>query len=273
MDERLIIRETRIPQLRRSRTVRIYLPPDYFSNQERRYPVLYMQDGQNLFEPSVLSGYSWQVDKTLDDLFNMGSDKYGFIVVGIDSNTEGTKRLDEYCPWQCRIYETPDDPWNYVLVDGEGDDYSAYIVDTLKPAIDEEFRTLSDREHTLVAGSSMGGLISLYMGLKYNGIFSKVGAFSTALLFAYDEMADFISRVEIENPLRVWMYVGGNEVTDPDRPDEARGFLNTNISISKLLQEKLGPENATLTVDPLATHSEEYWRVYFRKFIKWAAQA
>jgi hypothetical protein len=99
-----------------------------------------------------------------------------------------------------------------------------------------------------------------------------VGAFSTALLFAYDEMVDFIGKVEIENPVKVWMYVGGNEVTDPDRPDEAKGFLNTNTRISKILQQKLGSENVSITVDPSATHSEEYWRIYFKEFIKWAAQ-
>jgi len=148
MPERLMTIRAHMPQLNRDRNVRIYLPPDYFVNLSRRYPVLYMHDG----------------NQTLDRLFELDPQRYAFIVVGIDSSTVGTRRLDEYCPWQCRIYETPENPWNYTLVDGEGDKYSEFIVETLKPVIDSEFRTLPDTEHTMIAGSSLGGLISLYMG-------------------------------------------------------------------------------------------------------------
>jgi len=186
MSERLMTIRMHIPQLKRDRNVRIYLPPDYFTNTNRRYPVIYMQDGQNLFEPSPLSGFSWEVDKTLDRLFEIDLQRYAFIVVGIDSNTVGVKRLDEYCPWQCRIYETPENPWNYTLVDGEGDKYSEFIVETLKPVIDSEFKTLPDTEHTMI-------------GLKHNNVFSTVGAFSTALLFTYDRMVEFISRLDLQN--------------------------------------------------------------------------
>jgi len=144
MPERLMTIRVHMPQLNRDRNVRIYLPPDYFANLSRRYPVLYMHDGQNLFEPSKLSGFSWEVNQTLDRLFELDPQRYAFIVVGIDSSTVGTRRLDEYCPWQCRIYETPENPWNDTLVDGEGDKYSEFIVETLKPVIDSEFMTLPD---------------------------------------------------------------------------------------------------------------------------------
>ena len=272
MSERLMTIRMHMPPLKRDRNVRIYLPPDYFTNANRRYPVIYMQDGQNLFEPSPLSGFSWEVDKTLDRLFEMDPQKYAFIVVGIDSNTVGVKRLDEYCPWQCRIYETPEDPWRYMLVGGEGDPYTTFVAHTLKPLIDSEFRTLPERNHTLVAGSSMGGLISLYMGLKCNNVFSKIGAFSTALIFAYDRMVEFINKLELDNKVKVWLYVGGKEVSDPQRPEEALGFLSTNTKLCDVLQKKLGQENVTFVVDQDATHSEEYWRTYFGKFIKWAAR-
>ena len=273
MPERLMTIRVHMPQLKRDRNVRIYLPPDYFANLGRRYPVLYMHDGQNLFEPSKLSGFSWEVNQTLDRLFKLDPQRYAFIVVGIDSSTVGTRRLDEYCPWQCRIYETPENPWNYTLVDGEGDKYSEFILETLKPVIDSEFRTLPDTEHTMIAGSSLGGLISLYMGLKHNNVFSTVGAFSTALLFTCDRMVEFISRLDLQSKVKVWLYVGGNEITDPQRPEEALAFLSTNTKLCEVLQKKLGRENVTFVVDKDATHSEEYWRIYFEKFIKWVARS
>jgi len=119
----------------------------------------------------------------------------------------------------------------------------------------------------------LGGLISLYMVLKYNNVFSTVGAFSTALLFTYDRMVEFISRLDLQSKVKVWLYVGGNEITDPQRPEEALAFLSTNTKLCEVLQKKLGRENVTFVVDKDATHSEEYWRIYFEKFIKWAARS
>jgi len=85
-------------------------------------------------------------------------------------------------------------------------------------------------------------------------------------------MVEFISRLDLQSKVKVWLYVGGNEITDPQRPEEALAFLSTNTKLCEVLQKKLGRENVTFVVDKDATHSEEYWRIYFEKFIKWAAR-
>jgi len=151
MPERLMTTRVHMPQLNRDRNVRIYLPPDYFANLGRRYPVLYMHDGQNLFEPSKLSGFSWEVNRTLDRLFELDPQRYAFIVVGIDSSTVGTRRLDEYCPWQCRIYETPENPWNYTLVDGEDDKAKTTIkVEIDNPSFFDIIRDFQSRAYDFI---------------------------------------------------------------------------------------------------------------------------
>ncbi|MEO6039149.1 MAG: alpha/beta hydrolase-fold protein, partial [Saprospiraceae bacterium] len=115
-----------IPQLNRSRRIWLYLPPDYASTT-KKYPVLYMQDAQNLFDASTSFSGEWEVDESLNDLHAQGD--YGCIVVGIDNG--GSHRLDEYSPWVNPDYGG-----------GEGDEYLEFMVNTLKPYIDANYRTL-----------------------------------------------------------------------------------------------------------------------------------
>ena len=145
-----------IPQLKRKRRIWIYLPPSY-TNSSKKYPVLYAQDGQNLFDASTAYADEWHLDETLDSLF---ADKQNpeIIVVGIDNGEK--HRMQEYAPWSHPKYG-----------DGEGNVYIDFIVNYLKPFIDQNYRTLSDRENTGILGSSMGGLISFYAALKIPGSF------------------------------------------------------------------------------------------------------
>jgi len=133
------------PELENRRAILVYLPPDYDSSQQR-YPVIYMHDGQNLFDQATSYTDEWQVDETMEALSRGG---YPAIVVGIPNM--GEQRIDEYSPF--------DDPAHGV---GQGHAYLAFIVETLKPLIDQQFRTLPDRLHTGIMGASMGGLISLH---------------------------------------------------------------------------------------------------------------
>ncbi|HEX8832202.1 MAG TPA: alpha/beta hydrolase-fold protein, partial [Longimicrobium sp.] len=157
-----------IPQLHRTRRVWVYLPPDYASSS-KRYPVLYMHDGQNVFDDSTSGFGEWGVDETLDSLFATGDP--GVIVVAVDHG--GAKRLDEYSPFI-----------NPRHGGGEGDAYVDFLAQTLKPLIDRRYRTRPDRLNTGVAGSSMGGLISLYAALKYPDVFGRAGIFSPSLWFS-----------------------------------------------------------------------------------------
>lgn len=139
-----------MPHLNRKRRIWIYLPPDYESSQ-KKYPVIYMHDGQNLFDNKTSFSGEWGVDETLNQLFEQGD--YGAIVVGIDNG--GNKRLDEYSPWKNPMYGG-----------GDGDEYIDFIKYSLKPCIDQHFRTQTDPQNTCLWGSSMGGLISAYGVIK-----------------------------------------------------------------------------------------------------------
>jgi len=157
-----------MPQLNRKRKIWLYLPPDYQTSL-KKYPVIYMHDGQNLFDKSTSFSGEWQVDETLNHLYKEKGIEV--IVVGIDNG--GEKRLEEYSPWINSKYGG-----------GEGNAYVDFLVQTLKPYIDNHYRTLSDQQNTAIIGSSMGGLISFYATLKYPDIFGKSGIYSTSFWFS-----------------------------------------------------------------------------------------
>lgn len=152
------------PQLGNRRSVWLYLPRDY-ATSGRRYPVIYMHDGQNLFDEATSFAGEWQVDETLERL---ASDGPSAIVVGVANG--GATRMNEYNPFYHRRFGP-----------GAGDLYLAFLSQTVKPAIDREWRTLPDPAHTFIAGSSMGGLISLYAILRYPHVFGGAGVFSPSL--------------------------------------------------------------------------------------------
>ena len=162
--ELIIIDEFFIPQLNRTRTLRIFLPARYHQ-AEHAYPVLYMHDGQNVFEKSTATyGMCWDAQTTLDEMQRLGK-LSGLIVVAIDSSHEldGMERYNEYSPWRANQEIKELGVGDELLkFGGEGDEYMAFICHTLKPYIDQTYRTKPNREFTYLAGSSMGGLISLY---------------------------------------------------------------------------------------------------------------
>jgi len=155
------------PQLGNSRDIYVHLPPDY-DEGDARYPVIYMHDGQNLFDEAMSYAGEWHVDETMERLGRAGRPA---IIVGIPNMAE--RRLDEYGPFE-------DGAGN----GGHGDAYLSFIADTLKPYVDRAFRTRPDREHTGIMGSSMGGLISLYAFFRRPDVFGFVGAMSPSFWFA-----------------------------------------------------------------------------------------
>ena len=191
------------PQLDNRRDVITYLPPSYGSGT-RRYPVIYMHDGQNLFDDATSFAEEWRVDNTMNALSKVGLEA---IVVGI-YNT-GETRLNEYSPFADSEGRG-----------GDGDRYLDFLIDTLKPRIDHDFRTRPGPRSTLVAGSSMGGLISLYAFFRRPDIFGKAGAMSPSLWFADRAVIDFIEAAPYV-PGQIYLDVGtleGKEtVTDVRR--------------------------------------------------------
>lgn len=162
----VIFDEFYIPQLDRYRRIWIYLPPDYEIELEKNYALLYMHDGQNLFDNKTAFSGEWKVDEKLNSLFEIGQEVP--IVVGIDNG--GVFRNNEYSIEDNEEYN----------IKGEGEEYLAFINETLHPYIESHYRTISDRESIGVMGSSLGGLISYYGVVYYPELFGLAGILSPA---------------------------------------------------------------------------------------------
>lgn len=238
-----------IPQLNRNRKVWIYLPPDYYTTT-KTYPVLYMEDGQNLFDNATSFSGEWQVDEALNLLFSQGN--YGAIVVGIDNG--GAERLNEYSPWVNSTYGG-----------GQGDLYMQFVGETLKPYIDANFRTRPQSQYNALLGSSMGALISTYGAVKYPNLFSKVGVFSPAFWFVRTPLNNYITTTtnDVSN-LRLYFVCGQNEDSDmvPDMTTVKNNLISRGVSNA----------NTFTKIDSDGTHTESYWKREFPAAYVWLFQ-
>ncbi|WP_082017021.1 alpha/beta hydrolase-fold protein [Hymenobacter sp. DG25B] len=238
-----------MPELNgRTRRVLIYLPNDY-ATTARRYPVLYMHDGQNVFDKCTSFSGEWGVDEALSQLQQAGQDPTGAIVVAVDNG--GNSRLDEYSPWRNEKYKAG----------GEGDKYVDFLAQTLKPYIDAHFRTLTGREYTGLAGSSMGGLISVYAALKYPDLYSKVGVFSPAFWFAKEPLFEYVRKTGYKQPTKFYFVSGTTE-------DETMVPLMAAMRDSL---QKLGFAAADMSFRPVedGKHAEWFWKREFPAAYQW----
>jgi predicted alpha/beta superfamily hydrolase len=194
--------------LKNERTITVYLPPKYAKDKSRRYPVLYLHDGQNLFDPNAAAfGVDWHAHITADRLVNEGV-VAPTILVGIYNTPQ---RIDEYTPHFNPIREDG----------GRGEQYCRFVVEEVKPFVDHQYRTLPGREHTGVAGSSLGGLISLAIARWRPDVFSKVGALSPSLWWMEEQLfADWESDAEWPKRTKFWLDMGTEE-TAKDRENKA----------------------------------------------------
>lgn len=263
-----VIENFPMKKLKRLRSLRIYLPPDYERNNDR-YPVIYMQDGQNLFDESTASyGKVWDIQQTLDELYNYGKIK-GIIVVGID-NDPGLRFL-EYSPWDNEDMQEAMPQVDLTnLPGGGGFGYIDYIVNELKPYIDKNYRTLREREYTAIGGSSMGAFISLAAGIKYQNVFSKVAALSSASFFAEEELKLLIERTGKKLPMKIYMDVGTKETSNPEVSDFPQIYLKSNAEIYNAFK-KIGLKDEEIKFEIIdgAIHTEREWAKRFPNVIKW----
>lgn len=226
------------------RKVWLYLPPDY-NKTKSTYPVVYMHDGQNLFEDKTSFAGEWKVDETLNEL-NQESG-FGCIVVGIEN--VGPERMNEYSPWTHQKYGG-----------GSGDRYLKMIINNLKPKIDANYRTKTDRKNTAIIGSSMGGLISYYAGLKHPDVFGKIGALSTSFWFS-DDVKSFTLQNGNLTDSRLYLLVGGKE----------GGTMDKDMFTMKelLLETGFKKDHITSKLNPNAEHNEAFWSGEFKEVITW----
>ncbi|MCH2213971.1 MAG: alpha/beta hydrolase-fold protein [Flavobacteriales bacterium] len=231
-------------ELNRTRRIRVLLPSNY-DETEIDYPVLYMHDGQNLFSDQESFAGEWEIDEAMLMFENDGYD--GAIIVALDNG--GSLRIEEYTPYSHPVYGG-----------GEGDLYVEFLVNTLKPAIDLEYRTLPQREFTGLMGSSLGGLISFYGGMKYQEVFSKVGVFSPSFWFN-DSIYDFADEVGKNEDMQFYFLAGGQESE----------FLNQEVinMIALLSNEGFEENELNYQFVPNGQHSEWFWAQEFPAAFEW----
>lgn len=194
-----ILRGFRSRFLPSRRDIRIYLPEAYLNEPHRRFPVFYLHDGQNLFDArtSYVVGRTWQAHTTADRLTGEGRIE-PVILVGIDNT--GVRRMAEYTPTR--------DPR---MGGGEGDRYGRLLTEELKPLIDRELRTLADGQNTALGGSSLGGLISLSLGLVYPDVFNRLAVMSPSVWWNQRALLMIVSEARPKPRPRIWLDMGTSE--------------------------------------------------------------
>ena len=238
----LISDEFEIPQLNTTRKVWALLPHDYdYSNES--YPVMYLQDAQNLFNENAEYG-NWEIDKKLAV---MSEYKVGKIIVIAVEHAEAD-RVKEY-----NVGKT-------VLGKGQGKKYIKFLVETLKPYVDSNFRTKKEREFTGIGGSSMGGLVSIFSGIRYPDVFGKLMIFSPSLW-----VAPKMKFKNYENSVatRIYLYAGGDE--SETMIEHVETFKNRMLE-SEFVDDKM---KINLSINKLGKHNEIYWSDEFPKAIEW----
>lgn len=217
----------------------VYLPENYDREPQKRYPVLYMFDGHNVFfDEDATFGKSWGMKEYLD------SHPCDLIVVGIECNDEGWRRLNEYSPVDFS-HE------GIGSIKGQGKVYMDWLVGTLKPYIDETYRTLPDRENTAIGGSSMGGLMSLYAACCYNTVFSRAACLSPSLWVNQPAITDLLKASNPNPDTCIYMDYGTGELSNHT---QIRGALREAVDL--LLQKELW---LTFRIVPGGTHCEASW--------------
>ena len=244
------IERIQIPTMptKKPRRLYIYTPKGYETGDER-YPVLYMFDGHNVFYDSHATyGKSWGMKQYLE------RSRRPLILVAVECNPEGDNRMSEYTPW--------DICWRGKLMfPARGQLTMDWIVNELKPRIDREYRTLPDREHTLIAGSSMGGLMSLYAAVAYNGTFSRAAALSPSLWAARHHETELLKANPLALPTRIYMDMGTGEAGK-------HTSILTGLFATAQRLTRFGAQ-VDARVVPDAQHSEAYWEERIPVFMEY----
>jgi predicted alpha/beta superfamily hydrolase len=234
-----------MPQLNKKRRVWLCLPKSY-ATSSNTYPVLYLQDGQNLFNEQTANAGEWTVDEIVDSLQKKGAKEC--IIVGIDNGLDA--RLSEYSPYDFEV--------NNKQIVAQGKQYASFLANTLKPYIDAKYRTKKQAAYNFVAGSSLGGLISWFTVISYPQVFSGAGVFSPSFWISKNCFVD-AQNFETETPTRFYLYAGGKEsntmVSDMDK-------------MTSILQTKQN-SRVIKNLNPMAQHNEAGWKQEFASFYLW----
>lgn len=245
-----VAQQVHSPQLGNQRDVVVYLPPSY-AYSDRRYPVLYMHDGQNLFDNAASFAGEWGVDEAMETL--SAQSQLEGIVVGVPNL--GEQRLNEYSPFV-----------DAKLGGGRGAAYVAFLAETLKPLIDAHFRTRTERQATGIMGSSMGGLISLYAFFERGDVFGFAGVMSPSLWFANGAIYNYVETAVFQ-PGKIYLDAGTRELGGGSWPQvivqraQSRSYYASVRRMKRVLANKgYRPVRDLLHVEEKwANHNESAW--------------
>jgi predicted alpha/beta superfamily hydrolase len=234
--------------LANERTILVYLPPGYKARAARRYPVLYLQDGQNVFDKATSFGEEWHVDETAQGLIEGGQIE-PVIVVAV-YNT-GEHRLDEYTPTK-----VPDKGG------GQADNYGRMLVEEIKPLVDSKYKTLPSAASTGLGGSSLGGLVTLHLGLRYPTVFNRLAVLSPSVWWDNRAIVREVEQLGAKLPLKIWLDAGTGE--GKDVVDDARALRDA-------LQAKgWVPDHDLRYIEAEgAQHNESAWGSRVGDVLKW----
>jgi predicted alpha/beta superfamily hydrolase len=241
-----------IPGLNRTRGLRIYTPPGY-ADSTKRYPVVYMHDAQNLFDEYTSQAGEVNVDEIMDELARSG--QLEAIVVGIDRSGEPDHL------WEHPGRMTELNPFDSQFGRAEGAEFTAFIVNVVKPLIDRQYRTLPDRDNTAMMGGSLGGLITHYAINQYPEVFSKAGIYSPSYWITGNAGARFFTARPPRSDARMYFLVGGNET--------GTMVVDTQDTYNAVVASGHPAANVTLRIAPNGEHGEALYRAEIKAGMLW----
>ncbi|MGX7349554.1 alpha/beta hydrolase [Dolosicoccus paucivorans] len=259
--------ELSVPHSRHKRRIRVLLPKDY-KEETAHYPVVYFHDGQNVFHSSEsFSGHSWKTIPMIKR--NPGLPKV--ILVGIDN--AGSERINEYTPWPITDSPLPPD----INLGGHGSDYAAFVMEVVKPFVDSHYRTKPEKKYTAMIGSSLGGNITAFMGLRYQDQIGGLGVFSLANWITQRPFDEYMDQIDLNPDQKVYIQVGTQEGDDTDRQlmygNMKQAYIDTTLSYAKrLVQRGLPIENIELNIFADEYHTEEAWARHLIKCFRFLSQ-
>lgn len=259
--------ELPVPFTGRTRRIRVLLPKDYEKEPERHYPVVYFHDGQNvLYSKESFSGHSWKVIPTI----KRNPDIARMIVVAIDN--DGAERMQEYAAWKFHELSIP-----MVQFGGKGTLYAEFVMEVVKPFIDQHYRTKADSVHTAMIGSSLGGNITQFMGIAYKEQIGRLGVFSSANWLHQEAFDRYIERQSLDSQQKIYLYVGTEEADDTDRTLMAgnikQAYIQSTLTYYRqLIAGGLPLDHIKLQVIAGAIHNEEAWANYLPECLRFLSE-
>jgi predicted alpha/beta superfamily hydrolase len=250
------------------RRVRVLLPKNYDKDVAEHYPVVYMHDGQNVFFSSEsYSGYSWKVISAI----KQNPDLPKMIVVGIDNG--GQDRMNEYTPWKITESPLPED----IELGGRGVEFAEFVMTVVKPFIDNHYRSKTDKHHTAMIGSSLGGNITSFMGIEYQDQIGGLGIFSLANWITSKAFDSYITRKELDPEQLVYIQVGTQEGDDADRQlmygNMKQAYIDGTIKYYKqLIKGSVPIDSIRLNIFADEEHDEKAWAKHLPECLRFLSE-